>query len=242
MATIKAIWQARDHQGETILVVGGPFNDRVDVETAHKNLEAQTSRLHLLATVDTPKLLEYTANEAMTESRLIGSRNSRVKDAGEPTAAEKVINALQVMLKDPKIYAFLEKNDPMALRQGMTAMAAVAMERADMNRCPGCGPVAPDTWRDPLGYCHTCCEEVIFNGYTRQQLCIAFKKVEPAGNWKLPIDATVDGGTTIAQAVIAAIDFFCGGGAHVTMTHPGTSPTPTSFHVKAPGYYALIGA
>jgi hypothetical protein len=65
--------------------------------------------------------------------------------------------------------------------------------------------------------------------------------VDPT-NWKAPIDARVDCPTGInihdlAASIEEAINFMCGGCAIVRVL-PGNQ----TLSVKAPGYYAIIGA
>lgn len=71
-------------------------------------------------------------------------------------------------------------------------------------------------------------------GYTQDQLKNAFTMVENRDNWKHPIDAEIP---EIDRHIVAtAIEFFAGGKAKFTAAGEGR------LRVKAPGYYALIGA
>lgn len=71
-------------------------------------------------------------------------------------------------------------------------------------------------------------------GYTQDQLKNAFTLVESQENWKYPIDAEIPANDR--HIVATAIEFFAGGQATFTAAGEGR------LRVKAPGYYALIGA
>ena len=74
-----------------------------------------------------------------------------------------------------------------------------------------------------------------YAGHQITDLEAAFRLVRPAGNWKLPIDATVPAGTDLSL-IDAAVCFYTGGPIE-------TQPLPDGRHrVTAPGYYACIGA
>lgn len=75
---------------------------------------------------------------------------------------------------------------------------------------------------------------------TRGALNEAFKRVQPAGNWKLAIDATVSLTTDERDMVAEAITFFTGSVARFeARSEVGIL---TTYHVTAAGYYATIGA
>jgi hypothetical protein len=61
-----------------------------------------------------------------------------------------------------------------------------------------------------------------------------FAKIEPAGNWKNPIDAWIDAGD-FADCDQAAV-WFTGAGLTIVARKAGR------VRVTAPGYYATIGA
>lgn len=76
--------------------------------------------------------------------------------------------------------------------------------------------------------------------FTRATLAAAFAAVEPAGNWKLPIDATLAparvrelGGL---YALREAVVFFAGCLPEIDEVHGG------ALRVRAAGYYAAVGA
>lgn len=71
-------------------------------------------------------------------------------------------------------------------------------------------------------------------GYRQEELEAAFAMVQPADNWKNPIDAIVPDGADLAL-IEFAIGFFAGGGAVIR-------PVAGGFRVQAPGYYVMIGA
>lgn len=73
--------------------------------------------------------------------------------------------------------------------------------------------------------------------WTRRELNDLFKRVEPAGNWKLRIDAVaVAADDRELLGIREAVIFFTG--SVPTMTPKGRN----RYHVKAAGYYAAIGA
>lgn len=78
----------------------------------------------------------------------------------------------------------------------------------------------------------------IMDGYTEQDLSVAFTAVKDQANWKLPINTKVGAAVTLITRgqIKAAIDFYCGGGATFTDHEDG------SYTVTAPGYYETIGA
>lgn len=81
-------------------------------------------------------------------------------------------------------------------------------------------------------------EHVAYRGYKQRQLEAAFKLVQPVGNWKMKIDARVPyaADSDEVKLICASIDYFTGGLWKVTPV--GASET----RIKAPGYYAVIGA
>lgn len=76
--------------------------------------------------------------------------------------------------------------------------------------------------------------EEVHNGFTILELDMAFELVKEPGNWKYPIAALVP--AKFADACVAAIDFYAGGGAVVSQQMNG------QVRITAPGYYEMIGA
>lgn len=72
---------------------------------------------------------------------------------------------------------------------------------------------------------------------TRGELTEAFKKVEPAGNWKLPISAKIAPPSELERAMIREAVIFFTGSIPVFLPVAGGKML-----VAAPGYYATIGA
>ena len=99
--------------------------------------------------------------------------------------------------------------------------------------CKGCG--AP--WSERGRYCPTCQTEVVYDGYTREQLSEAFDQVKDLTNWKLPIDHTFRGFLSESEfrRFDAAIVFYTGS-KPVFELEDGTT------RVTAPGYYQSVGA
>jgi hypothetical protein len=73
----------------------------------------------------------------------------------------------------------------------------------------------------------------MMGGYTQAELEAAFALVAPKPNWKMPIDAKLSKSTTVAE--IAKIKF-------AIMFFTGSEATFGYGSVKAPGYYAAVGA
>lgn len=79
--------------------------------------------------------------------------------------------------------------------------------------------------------------EQLVDGITLLALHEAFERVQPAPNWKAPIDKAVvvkDGAEL--EAILRAVPFFTGGRA--TAQPLGRN----AYRVKAAGYYASVGA
>lgn len=76
--------------------------------------------------------------------------------------------------------------------------------------------------------------------YSREQLAEAFALVQPKKDWKNSISAVIDVGLPghDVSLVLAAVDYFCGGGG--VATQEGRSLT--KMRIRAPGYYNRIGA
>lgn len=83
-------------------------------------------------------------------------------------------------------------------------------------------------------------EEFLTQGYGADRLRTVFGFLQDLRNWKLPIDIKITPSVTSIlqddQEILAAIDFMAGGGGTIEVLDDGTR------HVKAPGYYAQIGA
>jgi hypothetical protein len=73
----------------------------------------------------------------------------------------------------------------------------------------------------------------LMGGYSQAELEAAFALVAPKPNWKTPINAKLSKSTTVAE--IARIKF-------AIMFFTGSEATFGYGSVKAPGYYATIGA
>ena len=95
--------------------------------------------------------------------------------------------------------------------------------------------------------------EEVYRGFTREELKAAFERVEPAGNWKLEIDATIRVGlaglAASSKLLKAAVAFYTGSVAtvalisdssHWTRGRPETESV--LIRVTAAGYYRTIGA
>ena len=77
--------------------------------------------------------------------------------------------------------------------------------------------------------------------YTRDELAGLFAMVEPAGNWKRPIETTVTGlSERQVRGMREAVIFFTGSVPHLspTMQRGGG----LALRVTAPGYYSANGA
>jgi hypothetical protein len=85
--------------------------------------------------------------------------------------------------------------------------------------------------------------EIVYEGYTRQELHDAFTWVQHPENWKYPVDAKVLASrdavddTRRLKLVGAAVAFFTG--AYPTISQ---DVSKRFWRVKAPGYYATVGA
>jgi hypothetical protein len=78
---------------------------------------------------------------------------------------------------------------------------------------------------------------VVHRGFTNQQLSDAFDIVKHHQHWKFPIDKVIDTQDVDELYLISsAIGYYAGGQATFDTTVPGKT------RVRAPGYYALIGA
>lgn len=105
--------------------------------------------------------------------------------------------------------------------------------------CKGCHCEAVDGLVD--GYCSQCANVCIHWGYTRAQLSEAFDRVKSPENWKLPIDATLEGRLSGPEKTVieAAVIFYAGCSAIFTTEIKGRG---YSTRVRAAGYYAAVGA
>lgn len=81
-------------------------------------------------------------------------------------------------------------------------------------------------------------KRITYRGFDRPNLLEAFNRVQNRENWKLPIDAWVP--PEVVDLTVAAIEFFAGGGAEVVERYE--DERDVRVRIKAPGYYALIGA
>jgi hypothetical protein len=79
-------------------------------------------------------------------------------------------------------------------------------------------------------------EPIVYRGYTDAQLHAAFDQVKDKDNWKDRISAIID--AKDQDVVDAAICYFTGGGADFWWP----SKVKDRVRVRAPGYYAMIGA
>jgi hypothetical protein len=73
----------------------------------------------------------------------------------------------------------------------------------------------------------------LMGGYTQEELEAAFALVAPKPNWKMPIDAKLP--KTLTTAEVARIKF-------AIMFFTGSEAKFGYGSVKAPGYYAAVGA
>ena len=82
-------------------------------------------------------------------------------------------------------------------------------------------------------------EAFLTKGYGADRLRFVFGLIEDLDNWKRPVDVRIAPSVKVIpddQEILAAIDFMAGGGGTIEVLDDGTR------HVKAPGYYAQIGA
>lgn len=77
--------------------------------------------------------------------------------------------------------------------------------------------------------------EIIFRGYTREELEKAFNAVKNPDNWKDPIEATVPMDVDL-DLIDAAVVFFAGSAIDWEENEDGT------YTVWAAGYYIDVGA
>lgn len=78
---------------------------------------------------------------------------------------------------------------------------------------------------------------------TRGDYAAAFKRVEPADNWKNRIDAVIEvrNGAEL-ELVLRAIEFFTGSKGEGWPINAGTWDGLRRYKIVAAGYYAAIGA
>lgn len=78
---------------------------------------------------------------------------------------------------------------------------------------------------------------------TRGDYAAAFKRVEPAGNWKYPVAAVVEvwNGAEL-ELILRSIEFFTGSKGKAYPIGAGNWDGKTAYKIEAAGYYAAIGA
>jgi hypothetical protein len=76
-------------------------------------------------------------------------------------------------------------------------------------------------------------DEIIYEGYSRNQLKVAFEKVQNKDNWKNPINSNIN--KNKKDVIEKAIIFFTG-------SVPKFESNLNGLSVKADGYYIAIGA